>query len=211
MAESTIDTSGPDSLIKKLKQALSTNVHGAKAGYLANDKGEEPYEGDNPPTLEEVALWNEFGGIAHIPARTVDITTYKKIDKYGNYTRNGRFVKKRESNFAQTHKNVTIPAHTVVIPARPFLARAQKSANARCAKLVKARMDENADIEQIAKEIGIVLQDEIQQQITKGNFVPNAPSTIKRKGSSRPLIDTGNLRQSVHWGITTNDGDKIME
>lgn len=161
MAESTIDTSGPDSLIKKLKQALSTNVHGAKAGYLANDKGEEPYEGDNPPTLEEVALWNEFG--------------------------------------------------TETIPARPFLSRAQKSANARCAKLVKARMDENADIEQIAKEIGIVLQDEIQQQITKGNFVPNAPSTIKRKGSSRPLIDTGNLRQSVHWGITTNDGDKIME
>lgn len=161
MAEVGIDTREVEKQLQGLAKALNTRITGAKAGYLSNDKGEIPYEGDNPPTLEEVALWNEFG--------------------------------------------------TETIPARPFLSRAQKSANVRCQKLVQARMEENADLEQIAKEIGLVLQDEIKQQITRGDFVPNAPSTIRAKGSIHTLIDTGNLRQSVHWGITARDGDKLME
>lgn len=161
MANAGIDTKEVDKQLQGLAQALNTRITGAKAGYLSNDKGEIPYEEPNPPTLEEVALWNEFG--------------------------------------------------TETIPARPFLSRALKSATTRCNKLMQVRMEENADLEQIAKEIGLVLQDEIKQQITRGQFAPNAKSTIARKKSSHPLIDTGNLRQSVHWGITTRDGDKIME
>ena len=34
-------------------------------------------------------------------------------------------------------------------------------------------------------------------KFTDGTLTPNAPSTIKKKGSSRPLIDTGQLRQSI--------------
>lgn len=161
MANAGIDTKEVEKQLQGLAKALNTHITGAKAGYLSNDKGEIPYEEPNPPTLEEVALWNEFG--------------------------------------------------TETIPARPFLRRAQVSATTRCNKLVQARMEENADLEQIAKEIGLVLQDEIKQQITHGDFVPNSPRTIARKKSSRPLIDTGNLRQSVHWGITTRDGDKRMD
>ena len=33
--------------------------------------------------------------------------------------------------------------------------------------------------------------------IGRGHFVPNAPNTIKQKGSSQPLIDTGRMRNSV--------------
>lgn len=161
MAKAGIDTKEVEKQLQGLTKALNTRITVAKAGYLSNDKGKIPYEEPNPPTLEEVALWNEFG--------------------------------------------------TETIPARPFLSRAQKSATARCNKLVQVRMEENADLEQIAKEIGLVLQDEIKQQITRGDFAPNARSTIRRKKSRHPLIDTGNLRQSVHWGITTRDGDKLMD
>jgi hypothetical protein len=31
----------------------------------------------------------------------------------------------------------------------------------------------------------------------KNGWAPNAPSTIRRKGSSRPLIDTGSLRKAI--------------
>lgn len=31
----------------------------------------------------------------------------------------------------------------------------------------------------------------------KNGWAPNAPSTIRRKGSSRPLIDTGQLRKAI--------------
>ena len=156
-----IDTSEVDALVENLRKALDTTYTGAKAGYFAHDKGKDPYEGNNPPTLEEVALWNEFG--------------------------------------------------TERIPSRPFLRTAQNKAIKRGDNIVRVRMEENSDVEQICKDIGLMLQDEIKGQITHGTFVPNAPSTIKRKGSSHPLIDTGNLRQSVHWGVTTTHGDKVME
>lgn len=37
-------------------------------------------------------------------------------------------------------------------------------------------------------------------------WTKNAPSTIKRKGSDKPLIDTGRLRQSIHFVIRRTEG-----
>lgn len=37
----------------------------------------------------------------------------------------------------------------------------------------------------------------VQRFIHAGNFVPNAPATIERKGSSAPLLDTGQMWQSI--------------
>jgi hypothetical protein len=34
-----------------------------------------------------------------------------------------------------------------------------------------------------------------------GDFAPLAPSTVKAKGSSRPLIDSGQLNQSITWVV----------
>ena len=36
----------------------------------------------------------------------------------------------------------------------------------------------------------------VVKKIDKGPFKANKPATVKRKGSSKPLIDTGRLRQS---------------
>ena len=41
----------------------------------------------------------------------------------------------------------------------------------------------------------------MQHQMVEGEFVPNAPSTIRKKGSDKPLIDTGQLRQGVSYKI----------
>ena len=50
--------------------------------------------------------------------------------------------------------------------------------------------------------IGLYGQSMMQKSITDLKTPPNAPSTIARKGSSDPLIDTGHMRQSVTWRIT---------
>ena len=55
--------------------------------------------------------------------------------------------------------------------------------------------------EQILKELGLFQKDLMQNEIITGDFVPNAPSTIRRKGSSKPLIDTGRMRQAVNYVI----------
>lgn len=50
-------------------------------------------------------------------------------------------------------------------------------------------------------QLGNVVQGMVQKKIVDGPFVPNSPATIKRKKSSRPLIDTGHLRQSIRYVI----------
>jgi len=48
------------------------------------------------------------------------------------------------------------------------------------------------------KKIGEYLRGKIQAKIVALRTPPNALSTIQRKGSSNPLIDTGQLLQSIH-------------
>lgn len=45
--------------------------------------------------------------------------------------------------------------------------------------------------------LGVRAAADVQQNIRNGDFESLAQSTIDRKGSSKPLIDTGNLRQSI--------------
>lgn len=47
------------------------------------------------------------------------------------------------------------------------------------------------------KRLGIFAEGRVKLKINKGPFVPNAPFTIKKKGSSKPLIDTGRMRGSI--------------
>ena len=50
------------------------------------------------------------------------------------------------------------------------------------------------------KRIGVWLQGECQLNIANfpdNGFAPNAPSTIRQKGSSVPLINSGQLRSSI--------------
>lgn len=56
-------------------------------------------------------------------------------------------------------------------------------------------------------QLGNVVQGMVQKKIVDGPFVPNSPATIKRKKSSRPLIDTGHLRQSIRYVIEKGGSD----
>ena len=93
---------------------------------------------------------------------------------------------------------------TVNSPSRPFLRKSVDENESKINSFLqgqKSAMLKGASAEQILKEIGIFQKDLIQEKITEGSYVPNAPSTIKKKGSSKPLIDTGRMRQSVNYVI----------
>lgn len=49
--------------------------------------------------------------------------------------------------------------------------------------------------------VGIESQKIVQKKITDGPWLPNAPATIARKGSDKPLIDTGAMRQNVTFVV----------
>ncbi len=49
--------------------------------------------------------------------------------------------------------------------------------------------------------IGESVTSMIKARIAAGIAPPDSPSTIKRKGSSTPLVDTGQLKGSVAWEL----------
>ena len=63
---------------------------------------------------------------------------------------------------------------------------------------------EAGDIKAIFEDIGIAGQAKIQEAFDTGGFgtwAPDADSTVARKGSDAPLIDSGLLRKSVTYEV----------
>lgn len=97
------------------------------------------------------------------------------------------------------------------IPERPFLLVAiqknrQKYVRLNRINLVKmlhGQMDEG----QALGQLGEMAKGDVQLEIRNGDFTPLNPATIKRKGSSRPLIDTGQMVQSIAWELRENTND----
>ncbi|STO54401.1 Mu-like prophage protein gpG [Canicola haemoglobinophilus] len=83
------------------------------------------------------------------------------------------------------------------IPSRPFLRQTLAENQQKYTALFAEGINNGEDYVQLMQKIALVAQGDVQENIVKGDWVANAPSTIKRKGSSKPLIDTGRLRQSI--------------
>lgn len=49
--------------------------------------------------------------------------------------------------------------------------------------------------------IGIYLVDLLKKQVDKTNSPPLSPRTISEKGSTKPLIDTGQMRNSIQYEV----------
>lgn len=95
------------------------------------------------------------------------------------------------------------------IPARPFLRKSVDENKDKIDGFLQARKADllsGVSVEHVLKEIGIFQKDLVQEKITEGHFKKNAASTIERKGSSKPLIDTGRMRQSVGYIVRKKEG-----
>jgi hypothetical protein len=93
---------------------------------------------------------------------------------------------------------------TVRSPSRPFLRDSvDKHTSEIYAMLQRTakRLAKGESAEDALKRIGVYQKGLIRKEIVNGDFAPNAPSTIREKGSDRPLIDTGRMRQSVNYVI----------
>ena len=85
------------------------------------------------------------------------------------------------------------------IPSRPFFREAIRN-NKDKVKKILADADVLAD-KNVLEKVGEHMKGEITKSIVSGDWAPNAPYTVEEKGSSKPLIDTGLLRQSVHYEV----------
>lgn len=91
------------------------------------------------------------------------------------------------------------------IPARPWLDMGAKEGAPKYAKLAKNKITKVAtgdlSVDAYYSLLGEIGKAEVQRYLVNGTFKPLSPTTIKRKGSSKPLIDTGQLRNSVTYEV----------
>ena len=86
------------------------------------------------------------------------------------------------------------------IPPRPWLDVGVASGKAEYLEIIAENPN---DPELALQQVGVTAVGYVQQYMTDLSEPPNAASTIKAKGSANPLIDTGLLRQSVTFTVTT--------
>ena len=92
---------------------------------------------------------------------------------------------------------------TETIPERPFFRNALAESERSVGRILQGGLDTKKMVvdEQLAGRVGAHVQGKIQESITALKEPPNAPSTVRAKGSSDPLMDTGTLRNSVAWEV----------
>ena len=104
----------------------------------------------------------------------------------------------------KTGKDVTTVARdndqgTKNIPERPFMIPAGNKAANKTINITVHSIAGGMDESQALSRAAIMFKNAIQREITNLKEPPNAESTILKKGSSNPLIDTGLMRSKVDW------------
>lgn len=92
---------------------------------------------------------------------------------------------------------------TDTIPERPFMRTSAKELAPRMkalgAQLIAAVIAGRMTVDQALDRLGLTAQTAIKKTIDDWKIPPNSPSTIARKGADNPLVDTGQMRNSVQY------------
>lgn len=87
------------------------------------------------------------------------------------------------------------------IPERSFIRSTTDEVRPEAFRLMKTGLgriiDGKTSARKVLGKVGLFMETKIKKKITDLRTPPNAPLTIALKGSDNPLIDTGQLRQSI--------------
>lgn len=91
------------------------------------------------------------------------------------------------------------------VPERPFMRNAMRENRGKYRDALRASASKlltgRTTLRQVMNKLGIEAQGDIQAEITSLQSPPNSPVTIALKGSSKPLIDDGEMRAAVTWKV----------
>lgn len=151
---------------------------------------------NNELTNAELAFIHTHG--ARTPSMIKDMN--KAIEQGGTYSQ-------AYNMYIQSHGS---PAYR--IPPRPIIEPAIEANIEMISKFLKRSvkyfLEGNEEEGYMALEAtGMLAQGYVRKWFTdeRNEWPPNAPSTIKAKGSDRPLIDTGELRKSITYIVRENN------
>ncbi|KLU15081.1 MULTISPECIES: hypothetical protein [Xenorhabdus] len=95
-----------------------------------------------------------------------------------------------------------VPGH---IPERSFLRSTLQENKEGAVRFlvngIRQALEDNTDTKQPFELVGRQMAGQVQRNIQAGINPPLNPKTIKRKKSSKPLLDTGQLLQSITYEV----------
>lgn len=103
------------------------------------------------------------------------------------------------------------------IPARPFLRTALKQhaqeIKTSIKKALASVIDQRKDVEDAVAIIGDAAVDAVHSTIENAASwaAPLSPKTVKTKGSSSPLVDTGAMKDNASWAHRDKQGNILKQ
>lgn len=93
----------------------------------------------------------------------------------------------------------------IKIPERSFIRASYDKNIANVQRIIDEDLDKvlnfQMSVEQFYNDIGMYCVGLIQKYLTQLKEPPNHPFTVERKGSSNPLINTGELREKITFKV----------
>lgn len=192
---SAVKFSGGDKLSTKLDE-IRKNI-GGKTTLSVGFFGDATE--DNGVNTAMVAALNEFGGTIKVPEHQQ--TIYHLVnERTQTFLRGGKFVQAAKSNYERV---VTVPAHTITRPPRPFFQRMIHNGKPHWGAdlgkiMVAVNYDAKLALATLGDEMAGALLDSINAQV----YAPLAASTIRAKGSAITLTETADMKRSIGREIT---------
>ena len=91
------------------------------------------------------------------------------------------------------------------IPARPFIQPSIKDNTDKYKQLMRQQATKlifrQTSLNNALSLVGEVAKADIQKYMLSASFTPLSAATIERKGSSKPLIDTGQMRNAITYEV----------
>lgn len=191
--------------VEQAMKDLAKTLSGKTRVLVGVPSGAGTYE--DGMTIATVAAVNEFGAkdVQHAGGVAYGYKT-KKDAEDGKV----RFLKAGKG-FMELGK--TGP-YTGDIPARPFLRPGVEGAIPHLTKLAEIMipkvLSKDMTMRMLLEQMGNLAEGAVKQAITDKKDPPNAKSTIRKKGANNPLIDTGNMRQSIRY-VIDDTGEPLEE
>lgn len=154
-------------------------------------------------TMAGLGAVHEFGADINHPGGT----SYGYATKAAAERGQVRFLKSG-SGYMELGKT---EAHQIKIPARPWLIPGVTTGTEKILQTIQNGLEDGLTLDQINDQVGAVAAGEVKKYMTDLKSPPNARSTIRQKGSSNPLIDSGAMRAAVTYKVGSDDLSEGME
>jgi len=189
--EAKINFKGLENLVKAMSKQYQVKV-----GLLANKGG-----------ADEVSDNMDLAGLGALQEFGADIKITQEMAAYLHF-------KAEELGLPPSDKKGDGYIH---IPARSWLQMPLTRRKDLQKRLIKYFGESKEDIEHYIAEtgdfmslaimIGTAAVEQIQESFNTdgfGQWAPNSPYTVAQKGSAKPLVDTGSLRQAITYEVDNN-------